>query len=695
MFPEPTPTSVPNVVPFAPPAQGLTNGVIMGVGQHALDAQARAIAEQTNNQPVITGLAAHIRAAWVINKREKDRVEDRMLQSVRQRRGEYDPDKAAMIREQGGSEIYMMISAAKARTISSWLREILMSGGTEKPWTLDATPLPEPPPEWAMRVFQELQAEMQTLAMSGQPIDLRAMMDQRKAELMTQMREEARKTAQRMEEYMEDQLVEGGFMRSLSQFIDDFTTFPAAILKGPVIRNRSRLQWGEDPEAVGGWAVQDVRALQPEWERIDPFKLYPGPGASSPDEGDLIEYHELSRADLQAMVGVDGYSEQAIRAVLDEHGSGGLKAWTSLDSERATAEGRESFSDNPSKIIEALQYWGSVRGQELIDWGLDESEVEDPLAEYEVEAWLIGRWVIKAVINPDMLGRRPYFHTSWEKLPGLFWGNSPMDQMRDVQAMCNAAARALANNMGISSGPQVWVNIDRLPPGEDITNLYPWRIWQGTADQMGSSAPPMMFFQPDSHANELMAVYEKFSQIADDVVGVPRYMAGESPGGGVGRTATGMSMLMSHAGKVMQQAVALIDLEVMTPLLERLYYHNMKYAEDPAIKGDVKVRARGATSLAVKESLQVRRNEFLQILLNSPIAQQIVGLQGVATLLREGAKALDLNVDKIVPDPEALQLQQVLIEAQQLQQEAQLGSGQQLADGTETEDSFRTPPRPG
>jgi hypothetical protein len=269
--------------------------------------------------------------------------------------------------------------------------------------------------------------------------------------------------------------------------------------------------------------------------------------------------------------------------------------------------------------------------------------------------------------------------------------------------MCNAAARALANNMGISSGPQVWANIDRMPPGEDITNLYPWKIWQTTSDQTGASSAPIGFFQPQSNAAELMAIYEKFSSIADDVTGVPRYMGGEAPGGGIGRTSTGMSMLMTAAGKNMQQAVALIDLEILSPLLERLYYHNMKFADDPSIKGDVRVQARGSSSLAVKESLQVRRNEFLQAT-NNPTDLQITGLEGRATVLREQAKSLDLNVDRIVPDPEVLKARQMVMQAQQMAQASQagsahngpntdnMGSGQQLGDGSETADNFNAQP---
>jgi hypothetical protein len=77
--------------------------------------------------------------------------------------------------------------------------------------------------------------------------------------------------------------------------------------------------------------------------------------------------------------------------------------------------------------------------------------------------------------------------------------------------------------------------------------------------------------------------------------------------------------------------------------------------------------AKGATSLVVKEAEAVRRNEFLQIVLNSPVAQQIVGMDGAAELLREQARNLSGNVNRIVPDRPTLTAMQNL-----QQQNAQL-----------------------
>jgi hypothetical protein len=526
------------------------------------------------------------------------------------------------------------------------------------------------PPDVIQRAYQSMQMELEQAAAAGiqpTPDQLEEFVEARKSMVLNALREDAVEASERMEVKMEDQLAEGGFHNEFNKFIDDLATFPFAMMAGPIIKKQKTFKWV--PAMDGTFDLQTVDELLPTWERVDPFMAYWSAHATEPNDGDFIRRHRLTRQDLNAMIGVEGYSEQAIRAVLDEHGKGGLQEWLWVDSAKASAEGKHlsSVVQNPDKLIDAIQFYGSVQGKLLVEWGLEESAVEDQLMDYPVEAWLIGSWVIKAVINPDPLGRKPLYKASYEEIPGAWCGNSPMDLIRDCQDVCNATARALVNNMGISSGPQVWVNIDRMPAGEQITQLYPWKIHQTTSDPMGSSAAPIGFFQPNSLAAELMGIYEKFSVLADEYSGVPRYMTGDSPTGGAGRTASGMSMLMSNAGKAIKQVIANVDRGVVEPLIERLWFHNMKYSDDKDLKGDVKVVARGANSLVVKESANQRRNELLNMALSNPIAQQIIGLEGTAHLLREQVKSLDMNGDKVVPPPEVVRARAALQAAQQQQ----------------------------
>ena len=66
-----------------------------------------------------------------------------------------------------------------------------------------------------------------------------------------------------------------------------------------------------------------------------------------------------------------------------------------------------------------------------------------------------------------------------------------------------------------------------------------------------------------------------------------------------------------------------------------------------------KIVARGAMGLIAREALQARRNEFLATTTN-PIDSQIMGMSGRAYLLRELGRGLQMDINKIVPDPDRL-----------------------------------------
>lgn len=621
---------------------------------------ARERAEAANNQPVVLSLATHIRQFFTVASTARRDVENRILEAQRALRGEYTPEKLAKLKSQNSPEIYMMLFASKARQLKALLGDVILGTGDDKPWTLRHTPDPTLPPDTVTEVMQAVYQAVLEAEQSMQPMPaaaVRTMLSDAKAQAQAAILQEARERCARAETKLDDMLQEGGFTDALDQMLDDMAVSPTAFIKGPVMRRRASLSWEETDD---GYQPRVDNEVKPHWERRDPLSIYPAPWAQDIRTGPLIDRHKLTAQQLSDMIGVEGYDDDTIRQILDEHGINGLHDWLSIDTERASAEGRSTSAEHASDTIDALQYWGPATGKQLREWGLPESQVPDEAKVYEIEAWLIGRWVFRAVINPDPLARRAYYAVSFRPVPGSVWGQSLYDTVRDVADMCNAAARALAGNLGIASGPQVWVNTDRIPAGEDIQEMYPWKLWQVTSDNTGSTAAPMGFFQPTSNAAELMGVYEKFSQLADEYTGIPRYMTGDGAVGGAGRTASGMSMMVGNAGKTVKSTVSMIDKRVIGPAVQRAYEHLMVYHPDPDIKGDLQATARGALSLVTKEAAQVRRNEFLTLALQSQQVQQIIGTEGLASLLRASTRGLDMDSASIVPSATELRVQQRL-----------------------------------
>jgi len=562
-----------------------------------LEAQAQRASDEKQNTPMIQGLASHVHKRWeVMRDHHQDNLEERLAQCVRARNMEYEPAKLAEIQEQGGSEIFMGIVSAKCRTATAWLRDTLLGTGADKPWSLSATPIPEVPPD----IIQAMQNIMQQNLMQyydagGEPpneAELKQLASGMKDTAMRSMKFEAEKRVERMETKMEDQMLEGGFTKALFEFTNDIATFPYAILKGPIPRKRKAMKYVE-----GGLGVVDV--LRDEWERVDPFKFYWMPWGDDIHSMPVAELHHLTRDDVENMLGVEGYDEDAVRSILSDFGSGGF-SWLDHNDDLMEAATGQDFDEANTDLVAAIQLWDTIPGDVLLEWGLDEAEVEDPHKSYPCEVWMIDNIVVRAVLNYDPLGRKPYYMTSFEKVPGRIDGNGVADLCMDAQNMCNAAARALANNMGISSGPQVGVNISRLPSGEDITQMYPWKIWQFKQSDYQDSTPPMTFFQPNSNAAELMGVFDRFMAISDEVSGIPRYMTGQHVPG-AGRTSSGLSMLMSNAGKSIKQVISNIDHDVMRPMLERQYQRNLRYSDDPDLIGDVQIVARAQCRLSLKK----------------------------------------------------------------------------------------------
>ena len=120
-------------------------------------------------------------------------------------------------------------------------------------------------------------------------------------------------------------------------------------------------------------------------------------------------------------------------------------------------------------------------------------------------------------------------------------------------------------------------------------------------------------------------------------------------------------------------------------MLERQYQRNLRYSNDPDLIGDIQILARGAMSLVVKEAEAVRKNEFLRLVLESPIAQQVVGLPGTAELMRDMASTLNTNVDRLVPTREEVEKQQAMAAQQQamMQQMAMQEAANLQEDGSE------------
>ena len=617
---------------------------------------------------LICRLSAYVESCWQAAFDAKQTVEQEMLRDLRQREGVYDPDKLAAIQEQGGSEIYMQLTNLKCRALESWLRDVLFPPG-ERPFYCGPTDEPELSPDIRGTIVAQVLGEAQQAIQSGLYVDARQVYERARRQAddtRARLKVEADTRANRMECAIDDLFLEGQWYSAMEDFIGDLVALPYGCIKGPVIRNERRLTWQQGVD--GQWQPQAADELTPVWYSPSPLDIYPAPDSSGPQDGYLFERIRTRHAAIHRMIGVPGYKESAIRAVLDEY-SGGFRIGEIADQQRQELEGKRNWEMTPDAGLDMLEFHGSVRGEWLIEWGIEPERVPDPQEYYEVTVAKIGRHVVRCVLNDDPMRRRPYEMASFDKIKGQFGGRGLPPVIRDVQDVCNATARALINNLAISSGPLGEVEVDRLAEGEDATKLWPWRLIQTQASRTTPS-PAVRWHNVSSNANELLQVYTYFSQLADTYSGVQSYDHGVAARSGSAATASGLSMLMNASSRQIKRVVGGID-NVIIGSVERAHAHLMLYGDDPDIKGDVQVEARGVGQLMVREQQQMRRAEFLT-LTNNPIDMSIIGPTGRAELLREAIKNLDIPVERVIPDQDQLmaRVQAEAMAAMQQQQQA-------------------------
>ena len=599
--------------------------------------------EEKQNSLLITSFGSFIRSLWQEAYDARQAIDEVMLTAMRMRNGLYSSQESARHAVNGEPSLFVGLTGVKCRSAEHWMREIITGQG-EPPWDIEPTPIPDLPPERQEDVKQRLAEKIGKVITKDQVV----LSDAEKRQLaeeesMEAMKEEAQHRVNKMKKLIEDQLVHGGWSHALDEFITDLVTFPCAFIKGPVIRYQHKMSYTED--GVGAETI-----LAPEFERVDPFHIYPEPGITHIEDGYIFEYHMMSRADLAALLGLEGYDQDVLRALLMEKPS---LTWA-IDrvSEEKRIQERKDSGYLCNNMYDMLEFWGTVSGQMLIEWGMTDGGGGqggiDPAKEYPVNVWLIGRYVLKVVINPDPLHEKPYIKTSYMKTPGAFWGKSIPEIIEGPQKVCNAAARSVVRNMAISSGPQVDVDTERLATGQnEITQVYPGKIWQTKSSGTGGNSPAVRFFQPIDNSASILGVFDKFSQLADDHSGVPSYAHGDISVTGAGRTASGLSMLLGEAGRGIRQVVAYVDEDIIKPVIWRLFVYNMQTSPDRSIKGDLVVVPKGVTNLANMEATSGRLLDFMNATQND-VDLQILGPEGRGNLLRAVARSLNIP-DDVVP----------------------------------------------
>ena len=189
-----------------------------------------------------------------------------------------------------------------------------------------------------------------------------------------------------------------------------------------------------------------------------------------------------------------------------------------------------------------------------------------------------------------------------------------------------------------------------------------------------------------------MQLFDKARVLADESTGFPSFAHGQTGIQGVGRTASGISMLMSAANGSIRNVVKNVDDYLLAPIGKAFFSFNMQFDYDPDIKGDLEVKAQGTESLMANEVRSQRLMQFLQVASNPALAP----FAKMDYIIREIAKAMDLDPNKVTNSLQDAVIQAEIFKMFQQQQPAPQqqqapqppeGEGQPAPAGADAQDT--------
>jgi hypothetical protein len=448
----------------------------------------------------------------------------------------------------------------------------------------------------------------------------------------------AQRAARRMEKLIHDQIDESNGSSEIRNALLESALLGTGIVKGPFNFNKKLHKWDINEGGEREYNPLEVRV--PRIEFVSCWDFYPDPSGTTMDECEYIVHrHKMNRSQLRQLRNMPYFDEDAIREAIQMGAN-----YIEKDYEYAIRDDNRAEEDYQTNF-EVLEYWGIMDAEYAREVGIVLDDSIDDLDEVQINAWICGDKLLRAVINPFTPYRIPYHAFPYERNPYNFFGIGIAENMDDSQQIMNGHARMAIDNLAMSGSLVFDVDESALVGGQSM-EIYPGKIFRRQAGMPGQAIHGLKF--PNTSQENLM-MFDKFRQLADEQTGIPSYSHGQTGVQSMTRTASGMSMLLGASSLNIKTVVKNLDDFLLKPLGESYFQWNMQFLEDELdVKGDLEVKATGTNSLMQKEVRSQRLTMFLQTAQSPAIAPFVK----ISKLVSELAYSLDLDPEEILNDPE-------------------------------------------
>lgn len=487
------------------------------------------------------------------------------------------------------SSVFLNITRPYVETAASKVIEVL-SPTDARPWSLEPTSIPNLP-EKPSPLVQALQVQQQQ-AQGGQPLP----------DPVEEMIAAARRAAKGAQTWIDDKLQECDFTGHLRSIADEAARLGTGIMRGPVPEARRSVKVERDLN-TGQEKITVLEDISPGSRAVNVWNAFPDPacGDNIHDGQFFIEHDNMVEKQVRDLIGQPGYIEEALRSVIEE----GPRS----NSSSVMAMAPHDSMDPKAQRYHVWYYYGFLTLEDARLLKCD-CEEEDAIANVGVPViiTIINDTPVKAHLNPMVSGRFPYDFMCWQRVAGSPFGIGIARQIRSCQAILNAHVRAMMENAGLSTGPQIVIARGSVYPADGSWEITPRKVWLLKPDaDIADVSQAINAFQIPSVQAELLAAIEFALKMAENVTGLPVLLQGQQGPSGVPETVGGMQILVANASSLLRRMARVFDDHLIKPHITAYYDYMMIYGDDDSVKGDFKVVAHGSTALVTRD----QRNQFI------------------------------------------------------------------------------------
>ena len=601
------------------------------------------VAEEEYSDPLTGHIVQFVKDKYSKADTARQLDEERWIQAYRNYRGLYGPDVQFTSTEK--SRVFVKVTKTKVLAAYGQIAEVLF-GGNKFPISIDPTTLPdgvedtvsfETNPEVKKAVDSEM-AELlpgETLpefkerlgALSGvlEPVIEDVKPTPGKTPTSAQLYP-AEVSAKKMEKKIHDQLEESHAKKHLRAAAFETALFGTGVMKGPFAIDKEYPNWDDE----GNYSP--MFKTVPQTTSVSIWNFYPDPDAATMEEAEyVVERHKMSRSQVRGLKNRPYFRENAVNNALRLGESYRKQWWEHIMEDNSEEDRADRF--------EVLEFWGFVDKEVIEDQGVDIPKDLQDADQLSVNIWICNGQVLRLVMNPFTPAYIPYFAAPYEMNPYSIFGVGIAENMDDTQTLMNGFMRMAVDNAALSGNLLIEVDETNLVPGQDLS-VYPGKVFRRQGGAPGQAIFGTKF---PNVSNENMQMFDKARVLADESTGFPSFAHGQTGVSGVGRTASGISMLMSAANGSIRNVVKNIDDYLLAPLGKAFFGFNMQFDFDTDIKGDLEIKARGTESLMANEVRSQRLMQFMQVVSNPALAP----FARMDYIVREIAKSMDLDPDKV------------------------------------------------